>query len=201
MMFPKGDDVKIGVRAEDKSEWERRTPLIPEDIAALRAAGVAMVVQTSPQRAFSDEEFSRVGIPVQRDLAGCEVILGLKEIPVDKLEPEKIYVFFSHVIKGQAYNMPMLKRMMALGDSLIDYERMVDDRDRRLIGFGQYAGLAGMINGLWALGQRLDVENIANPFSRLRQARDYASLLEAKQALSRVAENINARGIPRLSIR
>jgi alpha-aminoadipic semialdehyde synthase len=192
----KGKDMKIGVRAEDKSEWERRTPLVPEDMAALRHMGVALVAQASPQRAFSDAEFSQAGIPLQPDLADCEVIIGLKEIPAAKLEPDKTYVFFAHVIKGQPYNMPMLKRLMALGCTLIDYERIVDDQGRRLIAFGHYAGLAGMINGLWALGQRLDAENIENPFSPLRQARDYGSLVEAQAAISRVAEDIRARGIP-----
>jgi len=188
--------MKIGIRTEDKSEWERRTPLIPEDMAALRADGLKLVVQTSPQRAFTDEEFSRAGIPLQADLADCDVIVGLKEIPIDQLAPHKTYVFFSHVIKGQTYNMPMLKRLMTLGDTLIDYERIVDDQGRRLIAFGQYAGLAGMINGLWALGQRLDVEGIANPFSRLRQARTYATLADAKASIVRVADAIMRQGIP-----
>jgi alpha-aminoadipic semialdehyde synthase len=188
--------MKIGVRAEDKSEWEKRTPLVPQDMAALRHMDVALVAQASPQRAFSDTEFFQAGIPLQSDLTDCDVIIGLKEIPAAKLEADKIYVFFAHVIKGQEYNMPMLKRLMALGDTLIDYERIVDDHGRRLIAFGQYAGLAGMLNGLWALGQRLDAESIANPFSSLRQARDYQSLVEAKQAISRVAEAIRERGIP-----
>jgi alpha-aminoadipic semialdehyde synthase len=188
--------MKIGIRAEDKSEWERRTPLTPKDMAALRADGLPVVVQESPQRAFKDEEYAQAGIPLQADLSDCDVIIGLKEIPSDLLEPDKTYVFFSHVIKGQPYNMPMLKQMMALGDTLIDYERIVDDQGRRLIAFGQYAGLAGMINGLWALGQRLDVEGIANPFSRLRQARTYATLSDAKEAIAQVGEDIMAQGIP-----
>ena len=188
--------MKIGIRAEDKSEWERRTPLVPEDIAALSADGLALVVQTSPQRAFEDEEFYRFGIPLQSNLDDCDVIIGLKEIPSDQLAPNKTYVFFSHVIKGQPYNLPMLKQMMALGDTLIDYERIVDDQGRRLIAFGQYAGLAGMINGLWALGKRLDAEGITTPFSRLRQARTYASLADAKEAITRVGEDIMAQGIP-----
>ena len=154
------------------------------------------MVQTSPQRAFKDEEFSRFGIPLQSNLDDCDVIMGLKEISGDRLAPNKTYVFFSHVIKGQPYNMPMLKQMMALGDTLIDYERIVDDQGRRLIAFGQYAGLAGMINGLYALGQRLDVEGITTPFSRLRQARAYASLADAKEAIARVGEDIMAQGIP-----
>jgi alpha-aminoadipic semialdehyde synthase len=188
--------MKIGIRAEDKSEWERRTPLVPEDMAALRADGLPVVAQASPQRAFKDEEYTQAGIPLQANLSDCDVIIGLKEIPSDQLAPDKTYIFFSHVIKGQPYNMPMLKQMMTLGDTLIDYERIVDDQGRRLIAFGQYAGLAGMINGLWALGQRLDVEGITTPFSRLRQARTYASLADAKDAIARVGEAIMAQGIP-----
>jgi len=189
--------MKIGIRSEDKNEWERRTPLTPEDMAALLVEGLPMVAQKSPRRAYTDEEYTRAGIPLQADLSDCDVIIGLKEIPNDQLVADKTYVFFSHVIKGQPYNMPMLKRLMTLGDTLIDYERIVDDQGRRLIAFGQYAGLAGMINGLWALGQRLQAEGMANPFSRLRQARTYATLADAKETIARVGEDIMAQGIPR----
>jgi hypothetical protein len=135
----------IGVRAEDKNAWERRVPLIPKDIEVLRRSGISICVQSSGQRAYTDQEFKGADVPVVEDLKDAPLIVGLKEIPEERLEPDKIYFIFSHVIKGQAYNMPMLKRMMALGNTLVDYERIVDEENRRLIFFGRHAGIAGMI--------------------------------------------------------
>jgi len=88
--------------------------------------------------------------------------------------------------------------MMELETTLLDYERIVDGNNRRLIFFGRHAGMAGMINTLWALGRRLEEENIENPFSTLRQARNYSTLEEACQELRRVAEVIRTRGIPEI---
>ncbi len=188
--------MKIGVRAEDKSQWERRVPLVPEDMKALQAAGIRTVVQTGHHRAFADEEFAQAGVEVQKELNDCSVIIGIKEIPKAKLEAGKVYLFFPHVIKGQPTNMPMLRRLMELKATLIDYERIVDDQNRRLIFFGRHAGLAGMINSLWSFGKRLEAEAIPSAFGRLKQARAYAELAGAKEDLSRIAARIAADGVP-----
>ena len=126
--------MNIGVRAEDKNEWESRSSLVPEDLRQLKSWGIFMVVQSSRQRIYSDQEFERAEIALREDLNACHIIFGLKEIPVDKLAADRIYFIFAHVTKGQAYNMPMLGRMMALGVTLIDYEEIVDDRGQRLTG-------------------------------------------------------------------
>jgi alpha-aminoadipic semialdehyde synthase len=109
---------------------------------------------------------------------------------------DRAYVFFAHVIKGQPYNMPMLRRLLELGCTLIDYERVVDEKNRRLIFFGWHAGVAGIIDTLWALGQRLSWEGIANPFATLRQTHLYHDLEEAKAALELVRARIKAEGLP-----
>ena len=188
--------MKFGVRDEDKSPWERRVPLVPVDLKTLKDAGIRTVVQTSPRRAFADEEFAAAGVPIQEDLSDCDVIIGIKEIPSPKLQPGKIYLFFPHVIKGQPANMPMLRRLMELKATLIDYERIVDEKNRRLIFFGRHAGLAGMINTLWALGRRLDTEGVRSPFSRLKQARNYADLSGAREDLQRIAAQVREDGVP-----
>lgn len=188
--------MKIGIRKEDKSIWERRVPFVPNDIRDLRCQGIDMVVQSSPNRAFTDEEFIREGIPVQDDPSDCDILFGIKEMPKDVFETGKIYIFFSHVIKGQSYNMPMLKRMMSLKTTLFDYERIMDDQGRRLIFFGRHAGLAGMVNTLWSLGARLAVEGIDTPFARLRQMRTYPGLGEARAALGEIAGEIREKGVP-----
>jgi alpha-aminoadipic semialdehyde synthase len=186
----------IGIRREDKSEWERRVPVTPADAVELQKQGTRVIVQTSPIRAFIDEEFVQAGVTVQEDLSPCPVILGIKEMPEESYELDKTYVFFAHVIKGQSYNMPMLQKMLDLGCTLIDYERVVDEKNRRLIFFGWHAGLAGMINTLWTLGQRLLWEGIPNPLADLRQTRTYHDLAEAQEALKRVRARIEAEGLP-----
>jgi len=189
--------MKIGIRKEDKSVWERRVPFIPSDIKELRKKGIDMVVQSAPHRAFTDAEFAAQGIPVQDDLKNCDMIIGIKEIPPALFEENKIYVFFAHVIKGQAHNMPMLRSMMANNVTLIDYEKVTDDQNRRLIFFGRHAGLAGMINSLWALGQRYALEGIATPFARMQQAHHYHDLEAAKAVIREIRTDIEKNGIPR----
>jgi alpha-aminoadipic semialdehyde synthase len=187
----------IGVRREDKSKWERRVPVTPKDAAELqREQGIHIMVQPSPIRAFTDEEFAQAGIAVQEDLSACPVIVGIKEMPEHVFEPGKAYIFFAHVIKGQPYNMPMLQRMLDLGCTLIDYERIADENGRRLIFFGWHAGVAGMIDTLWALGQRLAWEGISNPFRGLRQTHTYHDLEEVKEALRHTGARIDAEGLP-----
>ena len=188
----------IGIRHEDKYVMERRAPLTPKHVKRLiEHQKLDFIVQTSQKRIFKDEEYIQAGALVENDLKKCNVILGVKEMPMDFFESEKTYVFFSHVIKGQSYNMPMLKRMMELKCNLIDYERIVDEQNKRLIFFGKYAGLAGMINSLWSLGLRWKSFGINTPFLELKQAHLYNSLREAKDAISLVGQLIAENGLPK----
>ncbi len=189
--------VRIGIRREDKSRWEARVPLVPEDIRRLvRDHGLSIVVQSSPIRAIKEEAFQEAGAQVCDRLDECRVIMGVKEIPPECFSPGRTYVFFSHTIKGQPGNMPMLRRLMELKCQLIDYEKIVDEAGRRLVFFGRFAGLAGMIDSLWALGKRLEAEGIQNPFSRIRQAYEYRDLEHARQEMRLVAEEIRGGRLP-----
>ncbi len=188
---------RIGIRREDKSEWERRVPVVPRDATDLQKEhGVQVVVQPSEIRAFSDEEFVGAGVAVEEDLSACSVVFGIKEMPKESFRAGKAYVFFAHVIKGQPYNMGMLQRMLDEGCTLIDYERVVDEENRRLIFFGWHAGVAGMINTLWSLGKRLAWKGVANPFTGLAQTRMYHDLAEAEAALGQVRTRIESDGLP-----
>lgn len=188
---------RIGIRLEDKNIWEARTPLIPEHLAALREAhGIEFVVQESPIRAFTTVEYLETGAEIATRLDDCPVILAIKEIPMQELQANKTYLFFSHTIKGQAANMPMLKRLMELGCQLLDYERMVDEHGRRIVFFGNYAGLAGMIDTLWALGQRFSAEGVETPFKLIEPALEYKDLEVAKQAIQEVGAQISREGLP-----
>lgn len=187
----------VGVRREDKSEWERRVPLTPQDAAELQQKhGIQVIVQPSETRAFTESEFTEMGVRVQEDLSDCSLILGIKEIPKNVFQPDKAYFFFAHVIKGQPYNMPMLQKILDLGCTVIDYERVVDEKNRRLIFFGWHAGVAGMVNTLWTLGQRLAWEGLSTPLEELKQTRHYHDLTEIKAALAQVRARIETEGLP-----
>lgn len=187
----------IGIRHEDKSLWEARVPLVPQDTAELiRRHGVEFCVQTSPTRAYTDAEFAAAGAAVAGSVDNCPIIMGVKEIPPDKLASDRTYMYFAHVIKGQPGNMPALKRLMELNCQLIDYEKIVDAQGRRLVFFGRFAGLAGMIDTLWALGQRWQHEGVATPFAALRKAYQYESLDEAKSDIGKVGDQIRQHGLP-----
>lgn len=187
----------IGIRHEDKYELETRAPLTPKHVERLvKQKKLDIIVQTSEKRIFSDEEYIKAGAKIAKDLKRCSVIFGVKEMPESFFEPEKTYVFFSHVIKGQPYNMSMLRRMMELKCNLIEYERVVDDQGKRLIFFGHYAGLAGMINSLWALGLRMKDHGHISNLLKIKQAHKYHSLKEAKDDVSAIGQLIAENGIP-----
>ena len=188
---------KIGIRREDKSIWERRVPIVPEDAHELaQQHDLQIIVQPSDIRVFEDQEYESAGITVQEDLSECEVVFAVKEIPTKLFQPQTAYVFFAHVIKGQSYNMPMLKELLDLGCTLIDYEKVTDEKGRRLIFFGRHAGWAGMLDTLWALGKRLEWEGVTNPFSGIRQAHSYSSLEDAQAAVRETGEIIRTEGLP-----
>jgi saccharopine dehydrogenase (NAD+, L-lysine forming) len=186
----------IGIRREDKNRWERRVPLTPEHVAELARHGVAFAVQPSTLRVFPDEAFRAAGAAVTEDLSACPLVVGVKEVPLEWLRPETAYLIFAHVSKGQPSNMPMLKRMAELRCTLIDYEKIVDDRGRRLVFFGRHAGFAGMLDTLATLGRRLAWEGCDAPFAKLRFAHEYADLENAHAALSDVAGAIRRDGLP-----
>ena len=187
----------IGVRREDKNEWERRVPLIPEHIKQLKEKyDIETIIQPSSIRAFSDQEYIDSGANVSEDLSEAPVIFAVKEIPISLFQPRKTYVFFAHVIKGQKYNMPMLKKMMELGCNLIDYEKITDENGRRLVFFGHYAGLAGMFDTLWAFGKRMEIKGIETPFNEIKEAINYKDLNDIKDHLKMLGERIARDGLP-----
>ena len=187
----------LGIRREDKNKWERRAPLTPEHLKELKEKyGVETKIQPSKIRTFSEKEFEDAGAVINEDLSSCPVVFAIKEIPIDFFEPRKTYVFFSHTIKGQKYNMPMLKKMMELGCNLIDYEKITDEKGRRLVFFGRFAGLAGMIDTLWAFGQRMRWKGIKTPFSEIKQTIHYKDLDEAKLRIKEIGNKIEKEGLP-----
>jgi alpha-aminoadipic semialdehyde synthase len=187
----------LGIRRETKSPWERRTPVTP-DLARhlVDESELTVMIQPSARRVFRDKEYVRAGATVTSDLSEAQAILGVKEVPAENLIPGMTYMYFSHVIKGQPHNMAMLAKLKALGCTLIDYELVRDAEGRRLIFFGRFAGLAGMIDTLAALGSRLRSEGMRTPFEAIEPAHTYGDLDEAKAAVRAAGEAIEDHGLP-----
>jgi saccharopine dehydrogenase (NAD+, L-lysine forming) len=188
--------IRIGIRREDKNEWERRAPLTPDHVAELvRHHGLAVTVESCPRRIFGDAEYARAGARIAEHTDDCHVVFGIKEIPRERIRPGVTYLLFSHTAKAQAHNMPMLGAFLERRATLVDYELIVDSSGRRLVFFGRHAGYAGMIDALWALGRSFAADGQHTPFEQVRLAHEYASLDEATHHVSRIGEQIRHDGI------
>ncbi len=188
----------LGIRKEDKNIWERRVPLIPEHVKRLKEDfGIDTILQPFERRSINRSEYENAGAVFNDDLSDCPVIMAVKEIPVDLLMEGKTYLFFSHVIKGQSYNMPMLKKLMDLKCTLIDYECIKDSSGRRLVFFGRFAGLAGMIDAFHGYGRRLKYLGFDTPFLSVKPAYEYDDLDSVRREISKVAEEITSNGLPK----
>ncbi|MCE3296547.1 MAG: alanine dehydrogenase [Crocinitomicaceae bacterium] len=146
--------VTIGVIREGKVPPDFRVPLSPKQCALVKEKfpHVDILVQTSPIRCFKDEEYQAEGITVQEDLSVCDILIGVKEVQINDLIPNKKYLFFSHTIKKQPYNRDLLKALLAKKIQMIDYEVLKNKVGKRLIGFGRYAGIVGCYNGFRGFG-------------------------------------------------
>jgi len=188
--------VTIGIRREDKNKWERRVPLVPADLIELvRNPHLNFTIQPSPIRVFTEDEYRQAGVTIDESLDAADIVLAVKEIPIGMLKEKKVYLFFSHTVKGQDYNMPMLQHLLDVGATLIDYERIADEQNRRLIFFSIHAGYAGMIETLVCLAQRMKFNGIETPLLELKHAYEYGSLIEAKNHLIQIGERLVAEGI------
>jgi saccharopine dehydrogenase (NAD+, L-lysine-forming) len=148
--------LSIGLIKEGKVPNDNRVALIPSQCKWLlkNVPDFKIKVEHSDSRCFSDAEFENAGIEVTGDLSNCDILLGIKEVPVDMLMPGKIYLFFSHTKKKQLYNQKMMHAMMDKSITLIDYECLEHEDGQRIIGFGFFAGVVGAHNGMMAYGNR-----------------------------------------------
>ncbi|WP_417785512.1 NAD(P)-dependent oxidoreductase [Tenacibaculum sp.] len=148
--------MKFGIIKERKNPPDRRVVFSPEKLQEFKQQfpQAEIVVESSDIRVFSDEAYKKAGFEVTNDISDCDVLLGVKEVPVDSLIPHKKYFFFSHTIKKQPYNRKLLKAMLERNIEMFDHETIIKENGARLIGFGRYAGLVGAYNGFRALGIR-----------------------------------------------
>ncbi len=148
--------MKIGLIREGKVPLDKRVALTPTQCAEImdRLPYVEILVERSPFRCYKDSEYQKVGVKMVDDASDADVLLGIKEVPINDLVPQKTYFFFSHTIKKQPYNRNLLIALLNKKIRMIDYETLVDTTGQRVIAFGRYAGIVGAYNGLLAYGKR-----------------------------------------------
>ena len=146
----------IGLIREGKTPPDKRVPLTPKKCteAQVDFPGLKIVVQSSPIRSYSDQEYRDLGLEVRDDLSACDVLMGVKEVPADQLIPNKIYLFFSHTVKKQPANRKLLRAVLDQNITLIDYELLTNAQGERIVAFGRYAGIVGAYNGLLTYGRK-----------------------------------------------
>ena len=148
--------MKFAIIKERKNPPDRRVVFSPKDLKTLKDIfpEAEVFVEASDIRIFRDKAYSDLGFKVTEDVSEADVMLGVKEVPIEALIPNKKYFFFSHTIKKQPYNRKLLKAILEKNIELYDHETIVKESGARLIGFGRYAGLVGAYNGFRALGLR-----------------------------------------------
>ena len=151
--------MKFGILKERKNPPDRRVVFTPEELVRLQSEHpeATVKVERSDIRVFPDEDYQKLGRAVSEDISDCEVFFGVKEIPVDYLIPNKKYFFFSHTIKKQTHNRKLLQAILEKNIELYDHETIVDSDNKRLIGFGRYAGIVGAYNGFRAFGIKYEL--------------------------------------------
>lgn len=171
--------MKFGIVKERKNPPDRRVVFTPDELVRLQQQHpeVTVQVESSDIRVFSDADYESLGIAVTNDISDCDVFFGVKEIPVDALLPNKKYFFFSHTIKKQSHNRKLLQAILAKNIELYDHETIVDVNNKRLIGFGRYAGIVGAYNGFRAFGIKYDLFNLPKA-ETLKSKEDLVSKLK-----------------------
>jgi alanine dehydrogenase len=154
--------MKFGIIKERKNPPDRRVVFTPDELARLQQEHpeASIKVESSDIRIFTDEQYAKLGFEVATDMTDCDVLFGVKEVPVDALIPNKKYFFFSHTIKKAPYNRKLLQAILEKNIELYDHETIVDANFKRLIGFGRYAGIVGAYNGFRAFGIKFELFNI-----------------------------------------
>jgi len=195
----------IGVLREGLSKkGEKRVAITPEYAKQIVEWGYKLIVQSAAhpktgeiKRAFNDKEYKNAGVEISEDLSPADVIFGLKEIDVDKILPNKTYLFFSHTHKGQQKNKAMLQSFVENNSTVIDFELIRTDKNMRLVtAFTYNAGYSGMVDSLWTLGNRLKINGVPNPFELLHQAIEEEHLTKAKESFKLAAREIESNGTP-----
>ena len=148
--------MRIGIIREGKNPPDSRVPFSPQQAAALPKLfpGLEVLVQPSPTRCYADAEYREAGVELQEDLSDCDVLMGVKEVPIKDLIGGKTYFFFSHTKKAQPYNQPLMRALIDKKIRMVDYETLTHADGSRVLGFGTWAGIVGAHNAFKTWGDR-----------------------------------------------
>src|SRR6187397_1230799 len=155
--------IRIGLIREGKIPADNRVALTPAQCKWIHrnSSDVEIIAQSSSVRCFTDREYENAGVQVKDDMSECDILMGIKEIPVEQLLPRKTYLFFSHTKKKQPHNQKLLQTILEKKITLIDYECLEHADGQRIIGFGFFAGVVGAHNGMMAYGKRTGLYELA----------------------------------------
>jgi alanine dehydrogenase len=167
--------LKIGLIREGKTPPDNRVALTPAQCKWIHqhTDRYRIFAQASPSRCYSDREYIQAGVEVTENISHCDILLGIKEVPTQHLIPNKTYLFFSHTKKAQPHNRPLMKELIRINTTLIDYECLTHEDGQRIIGFGFFAGIVGAHNGMMCYGERTGSFHLG----RVKDVRDYRQLI------------------------
>jgi saccharopine dehydrogenase (NAD+, L-lysine forming) len=173
--------LRIGLIRERKKLPDERVALTPKQCKQImtKFSGIHITVAPSPTRCFTDAEYQAQGIEMNEDLSGCDILMGIKEVPVEYLIPGKTYFFFSHTKKKQPYNQGLMHALIEKKIRMIDYECLTHSDDQRILGFGMFAGIVGAHNGLLTYGRKFDLYQLPPAHT----VRTYAELIQSYEAV------------------
>jgi saccharopine dehydrogenase (NAD+, L-lysine forming) len=174
--------IQVGVIREGKVPADKRVPLSPEQCVRVQELfpNVEISVESSVIRAYKDSEYTDLGINVSSDISSCAILLGVKEVPIPQLIPNKTYFFFSHTYKKQPYNRDLLQAILDKKIRLIDYEVLKDANNQRIIGFGRYAGIVGCYNAFRTYGLKTGLYSLKPAHECYNRAEMEAQLNDVK---------------------
>lgn len=205
----------IGLIREGKTPPDKRVPLTPKKCVEAQATfpGLRVVAQTSPIRSYADQEYRDLGLEVRDDVSACDVLMGVKEVPVNQLIPNKTYLFFSHTVKKQPANRQLLQAVLKKNITLIDYELLTNARGERIVAFGRYAGIVGAYNGLLTYGRKhglydlkpahqcVDMDDMQEEFFKVKKLPPIKMAVTGSGRVAQGAlEVLNRMGIRRVSV-
>jgi saccharopine dehydrogenase (NAD+, L-lysine-forming) len=187
----------IGLIREGKVPPDNRVAFTPQQCGWIQRQypGLRILVQSSPHRCFGDGEYTRAGIRVQEEMEECDMLLGIKEVPVSQLIPGKTYCFFSHTKKKQSGNQALFRTILAKEITLIDYECLTHEDGQRILGFGFFAGVVGAHNGIMAYGKRTGAFDLG----RVYRSKHFKALIHTYFELKLPPVRITVTGTGRVS--
>ena len=205
----------IGLIREGKTPPDKRVPLTPKKCVEAQDSfpGLRLVVQSSPVRSFKDQEYRDLGIEVRDDVRDCDLLMGVKEVPISQLIAEKAYLFFSHTVKKQPANRELLREVLRKRITLIDYEMLTNAQSERIVAFGHWAGIVGAYNGLLTYGRKhdlfslkpayqcVDMEDMQEEFFKVKRLPPIKIAVTGSGRVAQGAlEVLNLMGIRRVSV-